>query len=360
VPTPSVERNAALMGSLTFDFLQDGAQRPEDVALRIVGFIASATRTIDVAIYDFDAKEGASIALADALEAAAARGVGVRVLFNVDRNDAPSAPRPMLATPDLIEGLEVPTRGIRGRGALMHHKYVVVDNERLLTGSTNWTDDAFAREENILVWIDDPALAATYTANFEELWRREHLEGSGSTGQPATLEHGVRVTPWFLPAPPSVAHLAADRIGLARRRLRICSPVLTSGVVLGTLAEFAGRAAFDLSGAYDATQMREVMGQWATVPWNRWKVEAWKAIAPRMSGKITTPYAPGSVHDYMHAKFVVADDEVLVGSYNLSKGGEENAENVLHVVNEQVAVRFAAFADTIAARYATGGARTLP
>jgi len=38
--------------------------------------------------------------------------------------------------------------------------------------------------------------------------------------------------------------------------------------------------------------------------------------------------------------------------------GEENAENVLHVVNEQVAVRFAAFADTIAARYATGGPRT--
>ena len=53
----------------------------------------------------------------------------------------------------------------------------------------------------------------------------------------------------------------------------------------------------------------------------------------------------------MHAKFVVADDEVLVGSYNLSRGGEENAENVLHVVNEEVAVRFASFADRVAARY---------
>jgi phosphatidylserine/phosphatidylglycerophosphate/cardiolipin synthase-like enzyme len=344
------------MGTLTFDFLQDGAQRPEDVAAQISGFIASATRTIEVAIYDFDANEGAPVALADALEAAAARGVAVRVMFNVDRNDAPSAPRPMLATPDVIEGLDVPTHGIRGRGALMHHKYVIVDGERLLTGSTNWTNDSFAREENVLVWIDDPTLAAAYIANFEELWRREHLEGSGSTGQTSKLEHGVSVTPWFLPSPPSVAHLAADRIGVAKRRLRICSPVLTSGVVLGTLAEFAGRAAFDLNGAYDATQMREVMSQWSAVPWNRWKVEAWKAIAPRMSGKITTPYAPGSVHDYMHAKFVVADDEVLVGSYNLSKGGEENAENVLHIVNEQLAVRFAAFADTIAARYAAGGA----
>ena len=58
------------------------------------------------------------------------------------------------------------------------------------------------------------------------------------------------------------------------------------------------------------------MRQWRAVPRNLWKVVAWQAIAPRLSGKVSTPYRPGSVHDYMHAKFVVADDEVLVGSYN--------------------------------------------
>ena len=90
------------------------------------------------------------------------------------------------------------------------------------------------------------------------------------------------------------------------------------------------------------------------MPWNRWKIEAWQVIAARLSGKVSTPYAPGSVHDYMHAKFVVADDEVLVGSYNLSRGGEENAENVLHVVSEEIAVTFAGFADKLADRYAGG------
>ena len=33
----------------------------------------------------------------------------------------------------------------------------------------------------------------------------------------------------------------------------------------------------------------------------------------------------------MHAKAVVADGEVLTGSYNCSHGGEENAENVLWI-----------------------------
>jgi phosphatidylserine/phosphatidylglycerophosphate/cardiolipin synthase-like enzyme len=342
------------MGALTFRFLEDGAQTASDVVATITSFIASAQRSIDVAIYDFHARVGASAGIADALEASLARGVAVRVAFNVDRNAAPSAPRPMAADPALIDGLEVPTHGVRDQGALMHHKYVIVDGERVLTGSTNWTDDAFTREENVIVEADDAQLAAAYTANFEELWRRSHLDRTGSRGEPSTMDHGVTVTPSFLPTPPSLAHLTAARIGEAKRRLRICSPVVTAGTILGTLAEFAGRANFDLSGAYDATQMDEVKRQWRGVPWNRWKIEAWDTIAPRLSGKVSTPYAPGSVHDYMHAKFVVADDEVLVGSYNLSRGGEENAENVLHVVNEEVAVNLAGFADRLAARYAAG------
>ena len=90
------------------------------------------------------------------------------------------------------------------------------------------------------------------------------------------------------------------------------------------------------------------------MPHNRWKIEAWRTIAPHLSGKISTPYAPGSVHDYMHAKFVVADDEVLVGSFNLSRGGEENAENVLHLVSEELAVRFTGFVEAVADRYRAG------
>lgn len=340
------------MGGLELEFLQDGAQTPVEVAASIGGFVEGAERTLDVAIYDFEADRGATVAIGDALEAAVARGVAVRVAFNVDRNAAPSAPRPMLCDPDRIDGLDVPTRGIADRDALMHHKYVVADGERVLTGSTNWTDDALGREENVIVRVDDARLAAAYAANFDELWRKERLEGSGARGPEVKLDRGVRATPWFLPSPPSLAHLAAERIGAAGRRLRVCSPVVTSGAVLGTLAEFAGRRNFDLAGVFDATQMDEVTAQWARVPWNRWKIEAWGAVAPRLAAKRSTPYRPGAVHDYMHAKFVVADDEVLVGSYNLSRGGEENAENVLHLVSEETAERFTEYADALSARYA--------
>jgi phosphatidylserine/phosphatidylglycerophosphate/cardiolipin synthase-like enzyme len=54
----------------------------------------------------------------------------------------------------------------------------------------------------------------------------------------------------------------------------------------------------------------------------------------------------------MHAKVTVADDVVFIGSFNLSRSGEENAENVLEIADAALAERMAAFVDSVRARYA--------
>jgi phosphatidylserine/phosphatidylglycerophosphate/cardiolipin synthase-like enzyme len=98
--------------------------------------------------------------------------------------------------------------------------------------------------------------------------------------------------------------------------------------------------------------MEEVERQWRGWPPNRWKIEAWHEIRARLVGKVSTPWSPsGGVHDFMHAKVVVADGEVLTGSYNLSHGGEENAENLLHIEGGPWSERFGAFVDRVVQRY---------
>jgi phosphatidylserine/phosphatidylglycerophosphate/cardiolipin synthase-like enzyme len=339
-------------GDLDVNFFTDGGQRAEDVAARIVRFVEGARQRLDVAIYDFEAKQSPAAAIADALEASLARGVEVRVTFNREPPDQAADPPPMVADPELIDGLTVPTRPVSEQGSLMHHKYVIRDGRDLITGSTNWTADAFSREENVLMtFTDTPELADAYAANFERLWRRQRNERSGRNGSEVLLEHGVRATPAFSPSPPYLGHLAAGMLVAADRRLHVVSPVVTSGAVLGTLCEQINRRKLGVTGAYDRTQMEDVQRQWETVPQNHWKIAAWQTIAPHLSGKRSTPFGPAAVHDYMHAKFIVVDDEVLTGSYNLSKHGEVNAENVVHLVSEELATRFAGFADEIAARY---------
>jgi phosphatidylserine/phosphatidylglycerophosphate/cardiolipin synthase-like enzyme len=75
-------------------------------------------------------------------------------------------------------------------------------------------------------------------------------------------------------------------------------------------------------------------------------------MAGPFTGKPSTPWEPeGSLHDFMHAKVTVADDTVFVGSFNLSRSGEKNAENVLEIEDAELAEQLAAFVDGVRVKY---------
>jgi phosphatidylserine/phosphatidylglycerophosphate/cardiolipin synthase-like enzyme len=242
----------------------------------------------------------------------------------------------------------VPVKPIPGWRDLMHHKYVVRDAEAVWTGSMNWTLDSFTRQENVVATLGSPAVAAAFTRNFEQLWETRRVGDSGDfDSAPAD---GVR--PWFCPGRgPELSHRIAKRIGAARRRVRIASPLLTAGPILGTLAEVVEEERVDVAGICDATQVEQVFRQWEDNPRSRWKGPLLERSLVIFHGKRSTPYAPGAVHDYMHAKVTVADDTVFLGSFNLSRSGETNAENVLEIADAALADRLAAFVDELRARY---------
>jgi phosphatidylserine/phosphatidylglycerophosphate/cardiolipin synthase-like enzyme len=263
-------------------------------------------------------------------------------------------PPPPEGDPSTIDELEVPTRGIPGVPDLMHHKYVVRDGASVWSGSTNWTIDSWSRQENVVVTVDSPELAARFLQDFEQLWETRNVERSGKVDTSPVAVDGHEVRPWFSPKRgEKLAHRIAKAIGGARERVRIASPVITSGPILGTLAEVVSDGKVDVAGIVDVTQIEEVLRQWEANGNAAWKTPALKAALTRapFSGKHSTPFAPGSVHDYMHAKVTVADDTVFVGSFNLSHSGELNAENVLEIGDGELAARMASFVDELRGRY---------
>lgn len=289
-----------------------------------------------------------------ALTDAASRGVDVRLAYNVDYPDRPPVPPPPQTDPTLIESLPFPTAPIPGVPDLMHHKYVIRDADSLWTGSMNWTADSWTREENVIVTVESPELAARYGIDFEQLWSKRDVQKSGKVDTAPLDVAGQAVRPWFCPGRgEKLAHRIAKAIGTATRRIRIASPVISSGPILGTLAQVAGDGKVDLAGVVDSTQIHEVLHQWHLNGNAAWKVPLLQAALTRapFTGKQSTPYGPGTVHDFMHAKVTVADDIVFVGSFNLSHSGELNAENVLEINDPAIADRLAAFIDDIRARY---------
>ena len=334
--------------------LTDGGQTVDDMAARVVSWLAGARESLDLALYDVRLPGAPGDAVADAIRAARARGVRVRIAFNQDERPPEDGPRPFFPAPPatephVLETLGVPVRPIPGWRDLMHHKYVVRDGAAVWSGSMNWTLDSFTRQENAVLTLESPAVAQAFARNFEQLWTRGTIGHSGDfdTGP----VDGIR--PWFCPGRgPELSHRIAKRIGEARRRVRIASPLLTAGPILGTLAEVIGEERVDVAGVCDATQVQQVFEQWAANPRSTWKSPLLARCLKVFTGKHSTPYAPGAVHDYMHAKVTVADDVVFVGSFNLSRSGEENAENVLEINNGALAGELAAWIDTLRARYA--------
>lgn len=343
---------------LEFALLQQGAQTAESVGVLLADFLRPAQRGVDVAIYDFLLGESALAPIRAAVDELKARGVRVRIVYDQQppdrRRDVP-VPVPNAVDHDMLRSLGVETRAIPGYPDLMHHKYVIRDADAVWTGSTNWTADSWTLQENLIVRIASAEIAADYARDFEELWRTERVPRSGFfTPAWTELRPGLQARPLFSPGRGHrLSHDIAHAIGRAQRRIRIASPVITSGAILGALADIVREGSVDVAGIYDASQMEEVNHQWHAR--QSWKPAAFSAVVAggRFAAKKTTPWRQGVVtpHDFMHAKITVADDTVFVGSFNLSHAGEMNAENVVEIVDPATAELCAGFVDRLLARY---------
>lgn len=121
--------------------------------------IASAKVSIRVACYEFTSRD-----IAEALEAAAHRGVRVRIV--ADRKASESR----YSQIRVLRLAGIPVR-LDGRYAIMHDKFMVIDSDAVETGSFNYTDAAVQRNAENALWewgVRDKA--ALYAAEWQRLW----------------------------------------------------------------------------------------------------------------------------------------------------------------------------------------------
>ncbi len=337
--------------AIELTLLEDGAQRAPEVAEVVAGFLDGARRSLELALYDIRLPSPVGDRVRRALTEATKRGVDVRLAYNLDgRRHAEDSPPPS-TRPELIEALPVATRAIPGEPDLMHHKFVVRDGESVLTGSTNWTVDSWERQENVILRVHDVGVAAAYRADFDDLWARRRVDGSGADPVRTNGVAGAAVRAWFCPGHgPDLSKRIASAIARARRRVRIASPLLTAAPILRALDAAEG----DITGVVDATQTRQVLDQWRANTSARWKGPVLERLLTRhgFAGKRSLPWAVDRPHDFLHAKVVVCDDVVFAGSFNHSHSGEQNAENVLEIEDPQLARQLADWIDRLRARYA--------
>ena len=102
--------------------------------------------------------------IAEAIDACHNRGVNVRIITD----DGKIFDKGSDIMPLSKKGINV---RIDSDKSLMHHKFVIIDNAKLLTGSYNWTrTGADVNNENMLVTTNNKIVRA-YKKEFQRLWQ---------------------------------------------------------------------------------------------------------------------------------------------------------------------------------------------
>lgn len=159
--------------------------RDENHGLNLLDALLNGARQrADLALFVFSAQE-----LGNRVGALHDRGVAIRLLA-----DPGFANRSYSEILDLL-GVELPDHrcrveannnprdvGIEGigiprlaRGDKLHHKLAVLDDRRVITGSFNWSPAAAHRNDETLLVIDSPKLAAHFRAEIDRLWKGAEL-----------------------------------------------------------------------------------------------------------------------------------------------------------------------------------------
>ncbi len=284
----------------------------DDAAEAALAVLDRAERSVRVAQYNIrDAAFHAKLVeLRD-------RGVEVEIVV-----DAKNARKPWNTLDDRFE-----REGFRfhrhdndaSRYAIMHHKASVIDERWVMTGSFNWNATARLVNDEVLVVIDDPALAREYLKEIDELTgEREVAPGS-------EIAAGGPVEVFFAPED-RPDRTVIDLIDAAKHRIRIAVFTFRDEDVVAALAAAAKR------------------GVAVEVVTERKQADQTDADETAAAAGVTVHIGRNDASSYsaMHHRYAVIDDEIVItGATNWTRTAFRHSNEDLLVIRDRgVARRF--------------------
>ncbi|MEI4260054.1 MAG: phospholipase D family protein [Candidatus Dasytiphilus stammeri] len=129
----------------------------------ILQSISQAHHKIDIAAYSFTSKP-----ISLALLAVQKRGVIIRIIADHKANNRYTA-LTFLAN----HGISI---RLNNNYAIMHNKFMIIDNQIVQTGSYNYTRAAAKQNaENVIILYNAPYIALQYEKEFKQLWEESSV-----------------------------------------------------------------------------------------------------------------------------------------------------------------------------------------
>ena len=294
---------------------------PYSLEKRLVDRLGAATTQVDAALYDLDAAP-----VADALIEAYNRGVQVRVVTETDNMGDSEIGR--------LQEVGIPVSDDKDSGSLMHHKFIVIDERYVWTGSYNTTYNGAYKNNNNVILIDSVPLAYNFTQEFRELFLDAQVgkpSGAFVAYPKVTLNDETQIFTYFSPQSDTISPLLKE-IGSAEKSIHFMAFSFTHDAIGGAMRDrFA--SGIEVRGVFEERQTGNSYSEYKAMK------EAGLSVVLDTN--------KGTMH---HKVIVVDEDTVITGSYNFSKNAEKNnSENLLIIKgNREIAAAYLAEFEKIA------------
>ena len=281
---------------------------------RLVDKLGTATVQVDAALYDLDAAP-----VADALIKAHNRGVRVRVVTETDNIGDSEIGR--------LQEVGIPVTDDGERDGLMHHKFIVIDERYVWTGSYNTTYNGAHKNDNNVILIDSVPLAYNFTQEFRELFldtQDEKSSGAFVAYPKVELSDGTEIFTYFSPAGGTNASLIRE-VESAEKSIHFMAFSFTHDA-LGSAMRDRFKSGIAVRGVFEERQVDKYS-----------EYEAMQAAGL----PVVIDKSRGTMH---HKVIVIDEDTVITGSYNFSNNAEKrNNENLLIIKgNREIAAAYLA------------------
>ena len=220
---------------------------------------------------------------------------------------------------DNYEELDYPNLYQDNRGALMHNKFCIFDDEIISTGSFNPTSNGNTRNNNNLVIVKSKTLAKNYEEEFQSFINEEFGKDSEVEFTKLILNNEILIENYFCPEDNCEQHVY-DVIENAKERIYFMTFSFTSD----NLGDLVIKKSYevDVKGVFESQSNPKYSEH------TKMEEKGLNVIKDNSKGK-------------MHHKVFIVDDITILGSYNpTSNGNFNNDENVLIIYDKEITELF--------------------
>lgn len=327
LPAPTKITNGSiefLLTDLTTKLKPDNTCSSQ-VCKTILKEINNAKSSIDAAIYGWDKVPAIETAFANAVK----RGVTLRLVYDETTKGASYYPdtQNLVALSSAYNNDKNPNSAL-ATNFIMHNKFLVIDNQSVITGSMNFSETGLSGfNSNNLVIIKSQEIAELYTEEFNQMLEGKFHTAKSKTSLPRSYILGrSKISVYFSPQDKVITNHIIALVNNSQKYVYIPAFLITHEGLSQALIN-AHKRGVDVKLIVDATNSSSGRS------------------AVRFLRNAGVPVKVENYAGKMHSKSIIIDDKYIVtGSMNFSNSGEKkNDENTLIIEDNRLALFYKDF-----------------